>query len=104
MPKPIFTRLELGSFQSVAVVLISACLLSAKPALAEPVTVRYKEGLLHGFLSVSTLDGNPIGTGDLTQTAHGDRVISHLDLRFKDGSQQEETTVFSQRGSFRLIS
>ncbi len=104
MPKPVFPRLVFLSLQSVALVLISAGLFAAVPAFADPVTVRYKEGLLHGFLSVSTLDGNPIGTGDLIQTAHGDRVTSHLDLRFKDGSRQEETTVFSQRGSFRLIS
>ena len=80
------------------------CFFSTATALADPVSVRYKEGLLHGFLSVSTLDGDPIGTGDLTQTAHGDRVTSHLDLRLRDGSRQEETTIFSQRGSFRLIS
>jgi len=104
MSKTVSARLEFESFQSVAVLLICACLLTVAPALADPVTVRYKEGLLHGFLSVSTLDGNPIGTGDLTQTAHGDRVTSHLDLRLKDGSRQEETTVFSQRSSFRLIS
>jgi hypothetical protein len=104
MAKPVAARLELAPFQLVAVLLICTCLFSAAPALADPVAVRYKEGLLHGFLSVSTLDGNPIGTGDLTQVAHGDRVSSHLDLRLKDGSRQEETTVFSQRGSFCLIS
>jgi hypothetical protein len=104
MPKSVVAKLEFVSFQSVAMLLISACLCSAAPALADPVTVRYKEGLIHGFLSVSTQDGDPIGTGDLTQVAHGDRVTSHLDLRLKDGSRQEETTVFSQRGSFRLIS
>ena len=104
MLKPVVARLELVSFQSVAVLLISACLFSAAPALADPVTVRYKEGLIHGFLSVSTVDGDLIGTGDLTQVAHGDRVTTHLDLRLKDGSRQEETTVFSQHGAFRLIS
>jgi len=71
---------------------------------ASPVDVRYKEGLIHGFLVLSTLDGNPIAEGDLTQVARGDRVTSQLVFRFKDGSRQEETTVFSQRGNFRLIS
>ena len=104
MPKLVSERLEWVSLQSVAVLLISMCFFSPATAWADPVSVRYKEGLLHGFLSVSTLDGDPIGTGDLTQTAHGDRVTSHLDLRLKDGSRQEETTIFSQRGSFRLIS
>jgi hypothetical protein len=104
MPKLVSERLEWVSLQSVAGLLISLCVFSTATALADPVSVRYKEGLLHGFLSVSTLDGDPIGTGDLTQTAHGDRVTSHLDLRLKDGSRQEETTIFSQRSSFRLIS
>jgi hypothetical protein len=71
---------------------------------ASPVEVRYKEGLIHGFLMLSPLDGNPIAEGDLVQVAHGDRVTSQLVFRFKDGSRQEETTVFSQRGNFRLIS
>jgi hypothetical protein len=71
---------------------------------AAPVAVRYKEGLIHGFLVLSTLDGNPIAEGDLVQIARGNRVTSQLVFRFKDGSRQEESTVFSQRGEFRLIS
>jgi hypothetical protein len=71
---------------------------------ASPVAVRYKEGLIHGFLVLSALDGNPIAEGDLTQIVRGDRVTSQLVFHFKDGSRQEETTVFSQRGNFRLIS
>ena len=71
---------------------------------AAPVAVRYKEGLIHGFLVLSTVDGTPIAEGDLVQVARGNRVTSHLVFRFKDGSRQEETTVFSQGGDFRLIS
>jgi hypothetical protein len=66
--------------------------------------VRYKEGLLHGFLTLSTLDGTVIAEGDLAQVPHGSRISSHLTYRFKDGSRQEETTIFSQRGNFRLLS
>src|SRR5580658_5742699 len=87
-----------------AVILIAACLLRGASMSASPVGVRYKEGLIHGFLVLSTLDGNPIAEGDLAQVVHGDRVTSQLVFRFKDGSRQEETTVFSQRGDFRLIS
>jgi len=35
--------------------------------------------------------------------SHGARVTSRLILRFRDGSIDDETTVFSQRGTFRLI-
>jgi hypothetical protein len=88
----------------LTILLISSFVLSAAAAPAAPVPVRYKAGLIHGFLILSTLDGVPLAAGDLTQIAHGDQVTTKLSFRFKDGSQQEETTVFSQRGSFRLIS
>jgi hypothetical protein len=66
--------------------------------------VRYREGLLHGFLVLSTLDGTPIASGDLIQVPHGNQITSRLTYHFKDGSREEETAVFSQRGHFRLIS
>jgi len=86
---------------------LTACLiLGSVPldAIAANVTVRYKEGLTHGFLVLSTLDGKPIAEGDLTEIAHGNRVTSRLIYHFKDGSLQDETTVFSQRRTFALVS
>jgi hypothetical protein len=71
---------------------------------AEPVPVRHPQGSAHGFLAVRTLDGKRIATGDAIQTVHGDRVTSHLIFRFRDGSIDDETTTFFQRGTFRLIS
>ena len=71
--------------------------------LAEPVAVRYTEGVVHGFLALRTLDGALIAHGDLIQVARGNRVTSRLVFRFKDGSIRDETAVFSQRGSFRLL-
>ena len=85
-----------------AILLIYACVLSA--AAASPVAVRHKEGLLHGFVVLSTLDGTPIADGDLTEVPQGNNISSRLDFHFKDGSRQEETVLFSQRGYFRLIS
>ncbi len=89
--------------RSFAILVIYAGLLSSTSATASPVAVRYKEGLLHGFLVLSTLDGTPIAEGDLTQVPHGNLITSHLSYHFKDGSREEETAVFSQRGNFRLI-
>lgn len=71
---------------------------------ASPVPVRYKEGLTHGFLVLSTLDGKAIADGDLIEVVRGNRVTIDLAYHFKDGSLQDENTVFSQRGTFRLIS
>ena len=66
--------------------------------------MRYREGTLHGFLLVRTLEGTVIATGDFMQVPHGDRINSHIVLNFKDGSIDDETTVYSQNGVFRLIS
>lgn len=79
-------------------------LLSTVPLAAADLPVRYKEGLTHGFLTLSTLDGKQIAVGDLTEIARGNQVTTHLVYHFKDGSLQDETTVFSQRRNFSLIS
>lgn len=87
----------------IAVLLICGCILSATSAVASPVAVRHREGVLHGFLVLSSLDGVPLAEGDLTQSPHGDQITSRLTYHFKDGSLQDETVVFSERGNFRLI-
>ena len=58
---------------------------------------------MHGFLALRTLEGKKIADGEMTQVAQGDRVTAHLIFRFKDGSIYEDRTVFTQRGSFRLL-
>jgi hypothetical protein len=78
--------------------ILCACLLSAAQ-----VPVRHKEGLVHGFLALRTLQGEIIADGDLIQNVHGDVVTSHLVFHFKDGSLHDDTAVFSQRGTFRLL-
>jgi hypothetical protein len=73
-------------------------------AQGEPVAAHHLEGTLHGYLTLRTGDGQVIAAGDLLQVVHGDRVTSHLVFHFKDGSVDDETAVFSQRGNFQLIS
>ena len=72
-------------------------------APAEPVPVRYAEGTLHGFLELRSQEGRVLAAGDLIQNVRGDRVTARLTFHFKDGSIDDETTVFSQRRFFRLI-
>jgi hypothetical protein len=72
-------------------------------AVSESISVRYVEGQVHGFLSLRTLDGALIADGELTQASHGASVTSRLAFHFKDGSLQDETTVFSQRGGFHIL-
>src|SRR5258708_740022 len=70
---------------------------------AEPIAVRYPEGTTHGFLALRTLEGKLLATGDLTEVLHGNQVLSHLVFRFKDGSVDDDTTLFSQGRTFRVI-
>jgi hypothetical protein len=88
----------------IAILLACAAMLPQNALLADTVSVRHKEGLMHGFLVLRTLEGKTIADGQMTQDARGDRVTCHLVFRFKDGSIYEDTTIFSQRGTFRLLS
>ena len=78
--------------------------LTSNDPVAQSIAVRHLEGLVHGFLVLRTLQGETLANGELTQTNLGDRVTSHLVFRFKDGSIHDESTVFSQRRNFRLLS
>ena len=73
-------------------------------AHAEPIAVRYPQGSSHGYLALKTLAGALLATGESTQTVRGDRVTSRLIFHFRDGSVDDDLTVFTQRGTFRLIS
>jgi hypothetical protein len=73
-------------------------------AAAAPIAVRHPEGTLHGFLALATEQGQVLADGDLIEIVRGDRVTTHLTFHFKDGSTDDETTVYTQRGVFRLIS
>jgi hypothetical protein len=91
-------------FRSRLLTALAACfLLHPHTTLADQIPVHYQEGVKHGFLSLRSVEGKPLADGELAQTAQGDRVTDVLTFRFKDGSVYEETTVFSQRGSFRLL-
>ncbi len=86
-----------------SVPLVVAALINGKLAAA-PVPVRHPQGSAHGFLALKTLEGKTIAVGDATQVVDGDRVTSRVTFRFRDGSIDEDVTLFSQRGVFRLIS
>ncbi len=97
---------ELGHFRFriMAALLVCAAPFQIISLTAEQVPVRHMEGLMHGFLALRSLDGKRLADGEMTQIAEGDRVTSRLIFRFKDGSVYDDTTVFSQRGAFRVLS
>src|SRR5438067_10019266 len=88
----------------IAILLACVAMLQPNALFAEMIPVRHTEGLIHGFLLVLTFEGKALADGQMTQDAHGDHVSNHLIFRFKDGSIYEDTTVFSQRGTFRRLS
>jgi hypothetical protein len=84
--------------------LIAAVLCAWRPgAPAEPIPVRHVQGTIHGFLELRSEEGHVLASGDLIQVAHGGEVTTRVLFRFKDGSIDDETTVYSQRHNFQLM-
>jgi hypothetical protein len=75
----------------------------APPTTADPVPVKFAEGIMRGFPVLRSTTGDKLAQGDLAQVARGDRVVSRLVFRFRDGSYYEEEVVFSQRDVFQLL-
>jgi hypothetical protein len=71
---------------------------------AEDVLVRHRQGALRGFLILRNSDGAMIADGEAFQVVSGSRITSKTQFHFKDGSTYEETAIFSQPKSFRLLS
>ncbi len=88
----------------ITLLFCAAQLAAPAPAPAPaPIPVRFQNGTIHGFLELRSDDGKVIASGDLVQVASGGTVTGRLLFTFKDGSIDDETTVFSQRRTFRLI-
>src|SRR5207244_1055776 len=81
-----------------------AAALCAQPVAADPVAVRFTEGVAHGFLALRTPEGGFVASGDLLQVVRRGAVESRMLFRFKDGSMLDETVVFSQERVFTLLS
>jgi hypothetical protein len=107
--QPIRTRLRVGicarllRIRSLLLLPFVFCV-SSLAGLADSVPVRYVQGTIHGFLEVRAEDGQVVASGDLVQVAHGDEITSRTLFHFKNGSVDDETTVYSQRHQFKLIS
>ena len=83
-------------------IIVSLCACQAG-AYADPIPVRHIKGTIHGFLELRSEDGHAIASGDLVQISRGSQVTSRMVFTFKDGSIDDETTVYSQRRNFQLI-
>lgn len=72
-------------------------------ALAAPVSVKHIQLPMHRLMVARSGDGKIIANGEFTQATQGDDVTMRMTYRFLDGSLDEETTTYSQRGTFRLV-
>lgn len=72
-------------------------------AFSDPVRTLHPQGWAHGFVEVTTLEGKRIGVGDLLQRLNKGAVTSRLVLNFFDGSVDDETTVYRQDRTLRLV-
>lgn len=76
-------------------------LVAAAPA--ERISVKHIQVPEHGFMVARSETGKNIARFEFLQTVQGDDVTMHLAYHFVDGSIDEETTTFTQQGTFRLI-
>jgi hypothetical protein len=70
----------------------------------QAVKVRYREGSVRGFLVLRSQTGVTLASGEFSQIPRGNTIKARVFLRFRDGSLHDETTVYSQKLTFRLIS
>jgi hypothetical protein len=87
---------------SVALGILGALVLC--PAVkAEPVLVRFTEGVSRGFLTLRSANGAKLAEGELHQVPRPRGLESRLVFRFTDGSLYDETVIYSQRRVFSLL-
>jgi len=82
---------------SIALTLIASCL------RAEQVPVVQRQGAVHGFLLLKDEHGKEIAVGDQTNQVHGDVIHARTIFHFRDGSLDDEETIYRQRSTFELL-
>jgi hypothetical protein len=91
-----------GRFSCWLLATVLVCAFQSE-TLGEPVPARHLEGTLHGYLALRSKEGQVLAVGDFFQVLRGGRVTSRILFRFKDGSIDDETAVFTQHSNFQLI-
>ena len=72
-------------------------------ALAEPISVRHIQRPMHRFMVARSEAGQIIANVEFSQAVQGDEVTMRLTYRFVDGSIDDDTTTYTQHGTFRLV-
>jgi hypothetical protein len=72
-------------------------------APAERISVKHIQLPRHEFMVARSEIGSFIARVEFTEDVQGDEVTMRLTYRFVDGSIDDETTTYSQQGTFRLV-
>jgi hypothetical protein len=72
-------------------------------APAERIPVKHIQVPMQGLMVARSEAGRIIARVKFAQVVHGDEVTMRLTYHFVDGSIDDETTTFSQQGTFRLV-
>ncbi len=101
------TKLNVGTGDSVKRTnfFLAACLAMAlgNAAQAEPIPVRHVQRPMHEFMVTRSETRAVLARTEFSQVVQGDEVTLRLTYRFVDGSIDDETTTFRQKGTFRLV-
>ncbi len=83
--------------------LLSVFILFASAAFADQLRATFQQGALHAFLVVRDEGGKIIGTGDVVNVRAGNVWKLRMTLKFNDGSVDDETAVYQQHTTLRLL-
>jgi hypothetical protein len=72
-------------------------------AQAEPISIRHIQRPMHQFMVARSEAGKIIARGEFSQVVQNDEVTMRLTYQFLDGSIDDETTTYTQHGTFRLV-
>ncbi|HZL28814.1 MAG TPA: hypothetical protein VFC39_19970 [Acidobacteriaceae bacterium] len=72
-------------------------------APAEQIAVKHIQVPKHGSMVARSEAGKIIARFEFLQSVQGDEVTMHLTYHFVDGSIDDETTTYTQQGTFRLV-
>ncbi len=93
-----------GTFRGGIISLFAlAALLPTGYAQDSMVRVRYHEGTARGFLVLRSETGAILASGEFSQVPRGDTVKVRVVFHFRDGSLDDETALYAQKSTFRLI-
>lgn len=78
-------------------------LVPASVAFSDPVPAVRKQGSSHGFVVLKDASGKLIALGDQVSVTAGSEVRSRLVIHFRDGSIDDERTVYRQGKVLQLV-